>query len=118
MILINNIGYLQPYKPGMVKVFCDNKPVVDMLNRSNRDVPIEQGALKMYWIIVSLGISIQHVKGSENTIADALSRYRKKIDINSKTDKQEIKVNQGHEDNNDNIKINVIQEAEGKRRKS
>jgi hypothetical protein len=95
-IVKDNINLLQLYTPGMIKIFCDSQVVVSWLNSTTRDVPIEKTALKVYWQIVTLGLTVQHIKGKENMIADALSRFRKKIDELSSTEKQENKVTDNH----------------------
>lgn len=75
----DNINYLRIYTPGMVEVYCDNQAVVQKLNSMARDEKIEKQALSIYQAIIDYGLIIKHISGKENSLADALSRYKENI---------------------------------------
>jgi RNase H-like domain found in reverse transcriptase len=90
----DNINLLKPHTPGMIKIFCDNKGVVELLKNTNREKTIEKNAMNLFEQIVMLDLTIAHIPGKENTIADALSRYSENvIKINKQQQKEGSKMN-------------------------
>src|SRR5271155_3760258 len=77
--LEDNINLLNPYRIGMIKVHCDNKAVVDSLKNNNMEKTIGQEAMNIFGKIMTWDVIIKHIPGKENSIADALSRYKENI---------------------------------------
>ena len=72
--------YLKPYtadhpKYGkMIKLYCDNEKVVRLLN--NENIPLSNELQTILAEVMDMNIEIKHIKGSENILADALTRNK------------------------------------------
>jgi hypothetical protein len=96
----DNINLLKPHTPGMIKIFCDNKGVVELLKNTNREKIIEKNALNLYEQIVMLDLIIKHIPGKENTVADTLSRYHENVTaINKAQQKNKSKMDKIEKNN-------------------
>jgi hypothetical protein len=104
-IISENRNKMKLYTPGKVIVYCDNKPVVDSLNKK-KDAPIDIAAQTMHGYIIELDLNIQHISRKINVLADAMSKYRKRVE--AEKDKMNIK----KEMNNINKEMNNNKDAE------
>ena len=69
-------GYL--FKGQKIRVFCDNKPVVDVINSSKTKDPFMATCLRELWLVVSQNefeLQAVHLPGDDNRVADWLSRW-------------------------------------------
>ena len=61
-----------------VLVFCDNEAVVQVISSSKTKGPFLAACLRNIWLITAsydIDISIRHIAGDKNNLADALSRW-------------------------------------------
>ena len=59
-------------------MYCDNKPVVDVINSSKTKDPFMATCLRELWLVVSKNefeLRAVHLPGEENRVADWLSRW-------------------------------------------
>ena len=91
----DNINLLRPYTVGMIKVFCDNKSVVDSFKNNNKEKTIDTTALSIFEKIMMWDMIIEHIPGRENSIADALSRYKE--NINARIINKTPEINEDHD---------------------
>ena len=63
---------LKWHTPGMVEIRTDNQTLVAQLNKTEQ--PIDSIVANIYQEINSRCITVKHVNGKENTLADVLSR--------------------------------------------
>jgi len=80
-IIEDNINLLQLYKKGMIVIYTDSKIIVDTFNNNNnnKEKITDKTELRLLGKIIEWDIIIKHIPGKENTIADALSRYKENI---------------------------------------
>ena len=71
--------YLKPYssqehpKLGkMLKIYCDNEKVVKILNKE--DISLSNEIQTILVEIMDMNIEVRHIKGTDNFLADALTR--------------------------------------------
>jgi len=98
--------YLKPYsykehpKLGkMLKIYCDNEKVVRILKKE--DIPLSNEIQSILVDLMDMNIEIIHIKGSENYLADALTRNRnkpKKSRNNKRKKGKEVKIAQERPD--------------------
>ena len=65
------------WKHSIVKFYCDNLAVVQVVQTNKTKDPFLAACIRNIWLITAtqdIEIQIQHVKGANNTIADLLSR--------------------------------------------
>jgi hypothetical protein len=117
----DNINLLRPYTIGMIKVFCDNRSVVDLFKNNNKKKTIDKSALSIFEKIMIWDILIEHIPGKENSIADALSRYKENIDAHMSNKIPKINkdpdttINDKHE-NNTNMINNITNKLKSPRK--
>ena len=61
-----------------IRMYCDNKPVVDVINSSKTKDPFMATCLRELWLVVSKNefeLRAVHLPGEENRVADWLSRW-------------------------------------------
>src|SRR5919205_46225 len=90
--------YLKPYTIDhpqygkMIKIYCDNEKVVKALNSEN--ISISNEIQTILADIMDMNIEVKHIKGSENILADSLTRnISKKPKKNRKRNQNQKKHN-------------------------
>ena len=61
-----------------IRIYCDNKSVVDVINSSRTKDPFMATCLRELWLVVSQNefeLRAVHLPGEENRVADWLSRW-------------------------------------------
>ena len=72
----------------MLKIYCDNEKVVKILNKE--DIPLSNEIQTILVEIMDMNIEVRHIKGTDNFLADALTRNTaKKLKKNNRKRKKE-----------------------------